>query len=288
MKYETQIDLYAYFGKERPAEGIAGYMTAYALEQYPEFASRRRRPAMIIFPGGGYHFCSQRESQPIAMAYLANGFQTFVVDYSTGNRAGAAACYPVMQREAAMAIAYVRENAEKYGVLPDKIAVIGFSAGGHLAGSICTMFDDPVITDYMSDKAELCAPNAGVLSYAVLTFDGATHRGTRDQLTQGDDSLWPTLSIEKRVKENTPPLYLWANANDPAVPPTNTLGVAAELLKRKIPCEVHVFQTGGHGISLANAETAYPSAPQLNLPYVQVWLKESVEFLARNGFVPEG
>ena len=148
------------------------------------------------------------------------------------------------------------------------------------------MYDDAPIVEALGEKAALCRPDGGVLSYAVLSFDTPTHAGTRDQLSGGDQSLWKHLSVKYHVNENTPPLFLWANANDTAVPPTNTMEVASAMFEKRRPFEVHIYDAGGHGISLADIETSRLGTPQMNIPYIAEWVDDSVAFLKRRDFLP--
>lgn len=281
MILENKIDLYAYFGVKRP-EGAKGYMNAYITERFDEYSAKRFRPAMIVFPGGGYWFRSEREAQPIALNYAVNGFQAFVVEYTVESESPNAH-HPVMLIEAAMAVAYVRENADKYFIQKDKIAVIGFSAGGHLAGSISTIFGDENIVNALKEKAALCRPDASVLCYPVITFIHPTHGGTRDACTNHNPALFEALSVEKNVTENTPPTFIWSTYEDNCVPIINSVLMAEALAENKVPFELHIFRKGYHGLSLCNDETSKDGVDAIN-PVAEEWLKMSVTFLRELGF----
>ena len=285
MNCETKIDLYEYFGLKRLPNG-AGYLNSYILDNYPEHAPTRVRPAIIVFPGGGYWMRSQREEEIVALSYLSQGFQAFTIEYSV-TRECPQAKHPIMLIEAAMAIAYVRIHADKYNIDKDKIGVIGFSAGGHLAGSILTVFDDDVIKDALKDNAQYCRPDFGVLSYPVITLGKETHQGTSDEVSGKDPDIIERLSIQNRVTENTPPTFIWTTAEDNVVPPVNSLLMAMELSRHKVPFELHVYQKGEHGISLAIEETSGKTQPYFVSKENQEWFIKSVEFLKRNGFVRE-
>ena len=282
MLIEKKIDLYEYFGLKRQ-DGCKGYINSYILPNSLEYCPDRKRPAMIVFPGGGYWMRSDREGEPIALSYSAQGFQTFVVEYTVKSEFEGAR-FPIMLIEACMAVAYVRLNADKYNIISDKIAVIGFSAGGHLAGSALTMYDDIAVVNALKDNAKYCRPDLGVLSYPVATFLLPTHAGTRDIACAHDASLYPVYALENRVTENTPPTFIWTTAEDSAVPCVSSLILAQALAEKKVPFELHVYQKGYHGLSLAIDETYCKNADRYD--EVGEWFKKSVEFLKRNGCVP--
>lgn len=283
MICETKIDLYEYFGVKREDERCQGYLNSYILENYEEYCSNRLRPAMIVCPGGGYWMRSQREAQPVALSYSAQGFQTFILDYTVKSEYENAR-FPIMLIEVCMAIAYVRLHAEKYNIISDKISVLGFSAGGHLAGSALTMFDDKAVVDALGENAKYCRPDFGVLCYPVATFVAPTHGGTRDIACANNPDLYPVYALENRVTENTPPTFVWTTSEDTAVPPVSSILFAKALSENKIPFEFHIYQRGHHGLSLGNEEVSGKN--EAPYPEMQEWFMKSVEFLKRNGNLP--
>lgn len=284
MITETKIDLYKYFGVPRP-QGALGYINSYIHERFAEYCPNRTRPAMIVFPGGGYHMRSDRECQPIAISYLAQGFNAFTVEYTTYGDAGENAHMPVMLIEAGMAVAYVRENAEKYGIRQDRIAVIGFSAGGHLAGCITTMYDCDDLVNALGEKAKLCRPSASVLSYPVITMHEKTHGGTRDVATNKNPDLYDKYSVEKCVTKNTPPCFVWATSQDNAVPVINSVLMAKALAENGVPFDLHIYNKGVHGIALANLETYKKDNPWLIEDVAKDWFMQSIKFLTELDFI---
>ena len=134
-----KFDLYKYFNKEK-AENQRGDLTIYIQENYHR--GDKKRPAMLVFAGGGYRGVSAREQEPVIVKFLAQGYNVFSLDYSV-----MPVGYPSQLLEAAMAIAFVRENADEFNIFTDKVAVIGFSAGGHLAGSLGTLYKDQVVKE---------------------------------------------------------------------------------------------------------------------------------------------
>ena len=164
---------------------------------------------------------------------------------------------------------------------------MGFSAGGHLAGSILTAFEDDAIKTALKENSQYCRPDFGVLCYPVITLDKETHQGTSDHVTGKDPDIIERLSLQNRVTENTPPTFIWTTAEDTAVPPVNSLLMAMSLSRNKVPFELHVYQKGIHGMSLAIEETASKTQPYFVVKENQEWFIKSVEFLKRNGFVRE-
>ncbi len=283
MILEKEIDLYAYFGLKR-VENARGYLNSYIIERCEEFSKKRLRPAMIVIPGGGYWMVSKREEEPIALAYTANGYQTFTLNYTTGDVCKEAH-YPIMLIEAAMAVAYVRENAKKYNIREDKIAVVGFSAGGHLAGSISTMYDDENIVKALGERAKLCRPDASVLAYPVITFAEKTHGGTRDWCTNNNPELYDKLSVEKRVTNNTPPTFIWSTYEDNCVPIINSVLLAEALCRNEVPFDLHIYRKGYHGMALCTRETSHDGQGDAMNEVASEWIKQSVKFLDTCDFV---
>lgn len=223
-------------------------LTCYRLDSSEELQNAAVRPAILIFPGGGYHFCSDREAEPIAMAYLAEGYHAFILRYSVGEHS----TWPNPLTDAQQALHMIRGNAEAWGVAPDKVAVIGFSAGGHLAGAIGLLSEEK--------------PNAMILGYAV----------TLKKLIDYLDASIPGL--EGTAAPDTPPAFLFATANDPVVPAANSLRLASDLDAQDVPFECHIFQDGAHGLSLAKAHTSRGYREFVS-PAVAEWFSMSVTWL---------
>lgn len=273
------IDLYEYFNKTKK-EGERGILTLYLHDEFEEMGLDRQRPAMLICPGGSYAYCSAREGEPLAIYYLNQSFNAFVLDYTCAPDG----CYPTQLLEACMAMAYIKENAKELHVLKDKVAVIGFSAGGHLAGSISTLYGEKVVKDYLLDKAVLCRPDLTVLCYPVIVNGELAHQGSIKNVSGGDASLADFLSLDKRVTSDCPPAFIWTTQNDTAVPSENSLLVALAYKKAKVPFELHIFEEGQHGLALCNDETCGDKNPILDNPQVSKWLMLCDAFLKKHGF----
>jgi len=266
-----KIDLYEYFKVERPI-GAAGYLTTLLLDEYT-FAQDRLRPAMLVIAGGGYAGVSAREKEPIAMKYLANGFNCFTLDYSVAPTA-----FPCQLIEGAMAMAYIRKNAKKLCVDNNYVSAIGFSAGGHLCAMLATLFNAPELYDTLGKDAEYCRPDAVVLSYPVITSGDKRHDGSIRNLSGGDESLFDRLSLEKQVTKNSPPAFIWTTTTDACVPMENSMYMAMAYRENGVPFELHVFEEGKHGLSVAELETNIENVP------VQQWIPLSITWLKNRGF----
>lgn len=212
-----------------------------------------KRPTVIICPGGGYTNLGEREAEPIAMKYLARGLNACVIYYAVAPNE-----FPTALLEALTAIKYLRENAEELCVDTERIYVCGFSAGGHLAASVGTLWHGKESEKYFGDT-ELVKPNGLVLSYPVISGGEYAHRGSfNNVLGEGrrDDEKWVEyLSLENRVDEKTPRTFLWHTNCDTYVPCENSLLFALQLRKYGVPIELHIFEKGQHGIATANKLT---------------------------------
>jgi len=228
----------------------------------------RRRPLALIFPGGGYHFRSDREAEPVALRLLGLGIQAVIVQYSV-----APARYPQALREAAEAVAYARAHAEEWLCDPRKIAVMGFSAGGHAAAHIGVKW-------HQMPQGAACRPDAMILCYPVITSGPFAHRNSFLQLLgeEQHDALCPEVSLERFVTDQTPPAFLWHTWEDEAVPAENSLLFATALRTHHIPCELHIWQRGVHGISLSNAEVN-PEDGYRQRPECRVWIDMAARWL---------
>lgn len=270
-----EIDLYEYFHLAREGR-TGGYLTAYAPQKLTE-VKPKLRPALLVLPGGGYGFVSEREAEPVAVRYLSFGFASFVLRYTVH------AAYPVPLVEAGMAMAYIRLNAEKYGVDPQKVAAAGFSAGGHLAGMLATMFDDGCLKEALGTQAALVRPDAVILSYPVITTGVKTHGGSADVISGGNTELRAALSLENRVTEHSSPAFIWHTFEDDCVPVENSLLAAKAYREHGVPFELHVFERGWHGESVLSREVndgEIDGAVQRN----DAWIGLSLSWLKTRGF----
>lgn len=223
----------------------------------------KNRPAVLVCPGGGYVYCSPREAEPVALSYAARGFHAFVLRYSVSK--DAAGFTPL--EEVDWAIGYIREHAAQWHIDPEKIAVCGFSAGGHLAlasGVLAKNRPNAMILGYPATSA----PNIPGGDFLLKILEG------RDDVTDADAEKYDLI---QKVTPDTPPMFLAATAEDflTAFCSLPLVNAYARLGK---PCEVHIFQYGPHGYSLANEVTADGSQAMLEPAFAQ-WQELSVQWL---------
>lgn len=217
---------------------------------------KRKYPAIIICPGGGYAFVSDREADPVAAPFFAAGYNTFILRYAVGE--DARNFHPLCQLAAT--IQMIREQAGELLTLPDKIAVCGFSAGAHLAASLGVMFDRPEFLSVYGKTGHL-RPDAMILGYPVITADEFAHEGSIEKVSgakQGTQA-YRRFGLAQYVSEHTPPAFLWHTASDASVPVENSLKMAEALSAKRIPFELHILPKGGHGMSVCTQEVGTPS-----------------------------
>ena len=212
-------------------------------------SKRHVRPAVIVLPGGGYAMTSDREAEPIALKFLSEGLSVFVLRYSVMTK------FPQSLCEAAESIRLVRSHAEEWGIDPNKIAVCGFSAGGHLTGSIAVFWHHEFLQKLLNATGDDIRPNAAILSYPVISEDYIHEGSFRNLLFDMYDKKKSFVSIDKQVTENTPPCFIWHTYTDAVVPVENSLVLAKALADHKVPFELHIWPSGPHGLSLVTEET---------------------------------
>ena len=236
-----------------------------------------RRPAVVVVPGGGYSHLGEREMETIAMRFMAHGFNAFVVRYRF-----APYRFPAPQQDVAAAMGYIRAHAAELHTDPDRIALIGFSAGGHLAGFLGVQWQNADLWSPLGLTPEDVKPNALVLSYGVLTYGEFAETSSYEYLTGSTDpKVHEEVSVVKHVSEKCPPTFLWAPFNDTVVPVENTLEMAMALSRHKIHTEVHIYPEGLHGAALCNEQCAGVINPQYDLPELQGWPELAVKFLKK-------
>ena len=220
-----------------------------------------KRPAIIVVPGGGYGMVCKREAEPIAVAFLARGFQAFVLTYTIGGEYGES--YPEQLIELGAAVDYVKKHADEFNINKDEVFVIGFSAGGHLTGTLAVEYAS------VSQKAGIeldCKPTAVGLCYPVVSSING-HGETYDNLLYGysDEArkeLYKTLNLNEAVTKDTPPAFVWATATDQAVPADNAIRFAYALAQNGVDYELHVYPRGVHGLATCDEEIN-PQGPEL-------------------------
>lgn len=223
----------------------------YARPQEGFLAESGGRWGVLILPGGGYGVVAKSEGEPVALAFLGAGVQAFVLEYSV-----APARWPRQLLETAAAIAYLRENAARYGIAPDKIAVCGFSAGGHLAGCAANLWGHKAIAEALGITGAQVRPDAAILNYPVITMGEFGSEMTRSNLF-GDAPVAGETSLETSVTDRNPPTFLWATYTDGSVPVENTLMYANALRAKGVSFDLHIFSKGPHAMGIATADSAW-------------------------------
>lgn len=207
--------------------------------------------AMVICPGGGYGGLAQHEGRDYAVWLNEHGVTGFVLKYRLGSGGYR---HPRMLEDAARAVRYVRANASQWKIDPARIGIMGSSAGGHLASTLLTHFEDGQAGAADPIERVSSRPTLGILCYPVVTMGQFTHQGSRNNLLGKDPSedLIKLLSNELQVTPATPPTFLWHTVEDTAVPIENSLQFAGALRKAGVPFDLHIYEKGRHGIGLAN------------------------------------
>ncbi len=249
-------------------------LTTYVSDDTPELNMPRRR-AVVVCPGGGYRFLSDREAEPIVKVFLAAGMNVFLLRYTVGKEAANFA--PLI--EAALAIKHIRENADEYNIDPDYVFICGFSAGGHLAASSGILWDIPEVRAELGDvPAGINKPTGMILCYPVIMY---THKGSFHNLcgtTEPTEEQIHRFSLERHVSGDTPPAFIWHTFPDKTVSVENSLVLAQKFAENKVPFELHIFPEGEHGLSLANKET-WSQKPSRLLPHVECWIDLAVRWI---------
>lgn len=237
----------------------------------------KKRPTILICPGGGYFFTSDREADPIAFQFLAMGYNAAVLRYST-----TPAKYPTALLELCNSMLLLRENADEYNIDPNQIYVLGFSAGGHLAASLGVFWKtDNSLSDYFKVDADKIKPNGLILCYPVITSGEYAHRGSFDLLTENNPELLEKLSLEYQVNQYVPKTFIWHTFDDSVVPLENTLLFVNALRKNNIQFEYHVFPTGHHGLSLATRQSDSGNGNDIQ-PDCAKWIDLCKSFIENN------
>ena len=243
------------------------------LKNYDEYSKDRKRPAVLVLPGGGYGFTSQREATPIALEFAASGMSAFILHYSVAPEVR----FPAELVQVYSAVRVIRKNAEEWNIDPERIYICGFSAGGHLAASAGVFWSRDWVRKlgFMDDMHK---PNGLILSYPVITSGIFAHRGSFENLLgdQYTEELLELNSLEKQVTSDTPRCFIWHTAEDDAVPVQNSLMFASALAANQVPFEMHIYPHGGHGLSLANElvcnqDGVFPKI-QTWVPFAKQWI----------------
>ena len=258
-------------------EGYNGSATCetFFFKDSPEIVIKKR-PLILICPGGGYEFLSDREGESIAFKFNSFGYHAAVIYYSI-----APVTYPTQLLEVSAAVKYFKDHAEEYHIDPDRIAIYGASAGGHAAADYATGYFRDEVTSVLKVSSDYLKPAGMILAYPVITSGPFAHRGSFDNLLgelKNDKKMLEYLSIENRITKETPPAFIWHTFPGGCVPVENSLLLAEAMKKENIPFELHIFPSGDHGLGLADEITLSPNRTEINkgaaqwIDLCRVWL----------------
>ncbi len=226
--------------------------------------------AVVVCPGGGYTMRAEHEGDGMGRWFQSIGITAIVLEYRV-----APYSHPAELSDVQRAIRYVRHNADKYGIDKDKIAVMGFSAGGHLAGSASVHYDKVVYEPTDEIDKESARPDASILCYPVIDMGNYRHDGSRINLIgyRPTAEMCEFMSLHKQITDDTPEAFLWHTSSDNAVHVMNSLLYAQGLAEHNINYELHIYPMGSHGLGLA---------PEL--PYVAKWADNLKAWLTNKGW----
>ena len=223
-------------------------LDVYVPDVSDEMPNMKVKPAVLVLPGGAYAFCSDREAEPVAFEFMAKGYNVFILRYSLNENA----VFPNPLNDAVQALKTIRENCEKWHTDPQKIAVCGFSAGGHLAAALSTMGEEK--------------PNACILGYPCILSK------------IGKVLVQPIPSLDTLVSSATPPTFIASASDDDVVPIEHSLKYAIALMENNVPYEMHIFSRGGHGFS-TSTEVVTVGERQDFVKNTKIWIPMCIEWL---------
>lgn len=278
MKYE-KLYLKEYF-PELGENGCNAYVECYIPATIQEHdLGNKVYPCIVVCPGGGYHYTSERESEVIAMQFLPEGYRVFVVQYSVAPHG-----FPQQLREVAGTMELIYRNAEEWHADPSRVAIIGFSAGGHCAAQYSNRYDCPEVREIFPESKPV---QASILSYPVITADPKyTHAGTVYNFVGGHtpvDLEEKGVSCHLVVSDKTPPTFLWHTAEDEIVPVENSLFYARALRDHNVPFELHIYPVGPHGLSVVS-DQVYVNPLDDKVKRAGKWVEDMKSWLKMMGF----
>jgi acetyl esterase/lipase len=260
-------------GPEASAEGRVSNVHEPSLTPYLPAAGRANKTAVIVCPGGGYtRLAMDKEGRATAEWLNTLGISAFVLKYRLKEYG-----HPAPLRDVLRAVRLLRSDATRWGIAPDRIGVLGFSAGGHLAASAGTLFDDPAGRTGATLDAISARPDVLVLVYPVIRLAGPfAHTGSATSLlgANATPEMLERYSLDTRVTKDTPPTFLVHGGTDTSVPPENSVLFYLALRKAGVPAELHVYREGAHGVGL-----------EPNHGPISEWPKRCAEWLAAMGLI---
>ncbi|WNS46672.1 alpha/beta hydrolase [Paenibacillus sp. MMS20-IR301] len=280
----------------RLLDDSAATLTTYILDNGEFDQKDIVRPAIVICPGGGYTVISRNEGEPVALAYARMGYQAFVLAYSVKIDHP----FPVALLELAHAMAYIRRHAEEWRVDEDNISVIGFSAGGNLALSLGIYYNQPLLAGSTGLTSAEIKPNQLLLGYPAVTLEPRSEKTPDFVIELMEKGLMPdmrgpsireillgkenlsaeekaSLNLLPRIHSGLPRTFIWGTYEDTVILPTDLFGLAGALFRHEVPCELHMFEKGQHGMSLADDTVKAPE--QVQHLHLSEWFNLSLNWL---------
>ncbi len=254
------------------------HLTCYLHAESPEMP-KAPRDCILVLPGGGYTDCSDREAEPIALAYMKYGLNAFVLNYSLKEKA----VFPRPLNDASLSVKFIKDNAERFNIDPERIFAIGFSAGGHLCACLGTFHSSPSLLKELGMKRGENRVCGTILAYPVISADTYGRRGNFMGILGVDKPTveeFDRYSVEKHVTADSVPSFIWHTFEDECVPVENSLIMAKALRENSVPFEMHIFQKGVHGLALCNEITATDNDRFIE-PDNECWLEMSVKWMKR-------
>lgn len=299
------IETHALWGEEPTPEQPATY-TVYLADPLPK-APDALHPAVVVLGGGGFHHIARHEQEPVALAFLARGYQVFVLDYVT--EATGDVAYPAPEADLAKMMATVRRDAAAWRVDPARVAVCGFSAGGFICASVAAGWKSGPFAALAGARPEDIRPDAAVLCYPLLDprvyrdkmlddpridlrvpkTGGKTGRDlvmedlARVLGAEATDENLAAVTPANILDQRMPPAFVWGTSDDKTCPIVEVHDYARALALAGVPHEVHVFDRGGHGLSVANATSVHDEEHAERAAVVAPWFDLACAFLARQG-----
>ena len=260
--------------------GYDSYVDCYipsTMENAGDEMKVKKYPCMVVCPGGGYHFTSDREAEPIALHFVSEGYRVVVVRYSYQPHP-----FPQQLREVAAAMEVVYQNAEEWKIDVSRVAMIGFSAGGHLVAQYSNRYDCPEVREVFPESKPV---QAAILSYPVITDDPMYKHAKSIQNYLGyepEGRNEKDCANECIVSEKTPPTFIWHTVEDKTVPVQNSILYAKALADCKVPFEMHIYPFGPHGLSTVDG-VVYETEKEPKVQRVRRWLEDAKTWLKMMG-----
>ncbi len=259
------------------------FLTTYVQDKIGALAEEDGRPAILVLPGGAFSSICPFEGEPVALTFLQKGFNCFVLEYTVGDNCR----YPDILIEVSKAIKTIRDNAEKWGVNPQRVAVMGFSAGACLAGMSATQWNDPQISASLGVKPEYIRPDSAVIAYGFWDNSGTVWNNPEFDIPEAADfmrSCPPQLDLINYVGPHVCPMFVWHNQNDAYAPVVNCLMITERLCALKIPVELHLYSGGEHGMSVSSPlvyrDERWKAVLESN-PSVALWVDMCADWLEK-------